>query len=78
MWSALLRHLSTVELALTFAILYFRPRAVALLLAVLVALLPRDKRSRPDRAIDVVRALQRDTRRPDWRRRRRLPPGSPP
>lgn len=61
MWPTLPSCLPVAGPATAFVILYCRPKSVALLLAVLFALLPRDKRSRSERAIDVLRALQRYT-----------------
>jgi hypothetical protein len=71
MWSALPSYLPVAGLVSVLVLLYCRPRHVVMLLAVLFALLSRDKRSRAERALDVLWLLRRDRQ---WRRR----PGSGP
>jgi hypothetical protein len=78
-WSFILHHLSPVTLALGYLCLNCRPRQIALLIAVMVGVIGRDdKRSRAERAVDIVHAICRnpkEERRPD---RKALPPGSSP
>jgi hypothetical protein len=82
MWPTLLSQLSFTRLALAFVILCCRPKSVALLIDSvnrLLTVLPRDKkRSRPERALDALRALREDTPDRKHRKRRALPPGPPP
>jgi hypothetical protein len=74
MWPFLL-HYPLVEAALGFVIMNCRPRQIALLLAVLVALICHGERA--DRAIELVCTLSSRKRRPK-RNQKALPPGSSP
>jgi hypothetical protein len=61
--------LAIVVLALT----NLRPKTLAVLLCVLLAVLPRDQQSRPTRALDALRALEGERDRPEDQKQ--LPPG---